>query len=94
MQKDELIQLHTLLLQLRTYFEEVCGNDGHAFEEYERLAVNPYHVYKSKREHKLAVFTLGKGIAQLLSHKGYPGFDKLSSRLDQMAKRFRASRKK
>ncbi|HEC86858.1 MAG TPA: hypothetical protein ENI49_03195, partial [Thermoplasmatales archaeon] len=26
MQKDELIQLHTLLLQLRTYFEEVCGN--------------------------------------------------------------------
>jgi len=94
MQKDELIQLHTLLLQLRAYFEEAWGNDGHAFKEYEELAVNPHHVYKSKREHTLAVFTLGKGIAQLLSHKGYPGFDKLSARLDQMAKRFRALKEK
>jgi hypothetical protein len=89
MQKDELIQLHTLLLQLRTCLER--ENDGHAFEEYERLAINPYHVYKSKREHKLAVFILGKGIARMLSHRGYPGFDKLSSRLDQMARRFKTS---
>jgi len=89
MQKDELIQLHTLMLQIKAYLEETCGNDGKSFKEYEELAVSPCQIYKSKREHTLAVFTLGKGIAQLLSHKGYPGFDKLSARLDQIANRFR-----
>ncbi|RLF38165.1 MAG: hypothetical protein DRN00_02285 [Thermoplasmata archaeon] len=94
MQKDELIQLHTLMLQLRAYFEETCGDDGQAFKDYEELDVNPYHIYKSKREHMLAVFTLGKGIAKLLSCKGYPGFDKLYTRLDQMAKRFKNPKNK
>ena len=94
MQKDELIQLHTLMLQLRTYLEEKCGNDGQSFKEYEELSVTPYHIYKSKREHALAVFTLGRGIADLLAHKGYPGFDKLSTRLNQMAERFRTSKHK
>ncbi|HEC94571.1 MAG TPA: UPF0058 family protein [Thermoplasmatales archaeon] len=94
MQKDELIQLHTLLIQLRAYIEEMCGNDGRSFKEYEELAVTPYHIYKSKREHTLAVFTLGKGIAQLLSHKGYPGFDKLSMRLQQMSERFKAPKQR
>ncbi|HHH80055.1 MAG TPA: UPF0058 family protein [Thermoplasmatales archaeon] len=94
MQKDELIQLHTLMIQLRAYIEGTCGNDGSSFKEYEELDVTPYHIYKSKREHALAVFTLGKGIAQLLSHKGYPGFDKLSVRLQQMSERFKAPKQK
>ncbi|KAA0009608.1 MAG: UPF0058 family protein [Thermoplasmata archaeon] len=90
MQKEELIQLHTLMVQLKTYFEKTCGdNDGKSFKEYEKLNVTPCHIYKSKREHTLAVFTLGKEIADLLSQKGYPGFDKLSARLEQMANRFR-----
>lgn len=89
MQKEELIQLHTLMVQLKSYFEKTCGNDGKTFKEYEELNVTPCHIYKSKREHTLAVFTLGKGIAELLSQKGYPGFDKLSIRLEQIAERFR-----
>ena len=59
MQKDELIQLHTFLLQLKTHLEDMVKNDGScAFQAYYKLDVTPYQVYKSKREHKLAVFKL------------------------------------
>ena len=95
MQKDELIQLHTFLLQLRTHLEDMVENDGSDdFTSYEKLDITPYQVYKSKREHKLAVFTLSKGIADLLSNNDCPGLKKISNRLDQMSERFKTNREK
>jgi hypothetical protein len=95
MQKDELIQLHTFLLQLKTHLEYIVKNDGiNAFMPYEKLDITPYQVYKSKREHKLAVFSLSKGIADLLSNNDCPGLEKISSRLDQMSERFMTSKEK
>ncbi|RLF62516.1 MAG: metal-binding protein [Thermoplasmata archaeon] len=94
MQKDELIQLHTLLLQIKTYLEQIYGNDGCAFSEYEKLNITPYQIYKSKREHKLAIFTLGKEIAAFLASDEYSSFGKVSSRLGQMAERFKTNRQK
>jgi hypothetical protein len=95
MQKDELIQLHTFLLQLRTHLEDMVGNNGsNDFISYDRLDITPYQVYKSKREHKLAVFTLSKGIADLMSNNDCPGLRKISSRLDQMSERFKTNREK
>lgn len=95
MQKDELIQLHTFLLQLRTHLEDMVENDGsNDFMSYEKLDITPYQVYKSKREHKLAVFTLSKGIADLLSNNDCPGLRKISNRLDQMSERFKTNREK
>jgi hypothetical protein len=95
MQKDELIQLHTFLLQLKTHLDEMVDNNGgFEFKSYERLNVTPYQVYKSKREHKLAVFTLSKGIASLLSNNNCPGLEKVSSRLSQMAERFMTDKEK
>ncbi|RLF32739.1 MAG: metal-binding protein [Thermoplasmata archaeon] len=95
MQKDELIQLHTFLLQLKTHLEEMVENNGgDEFNAYNRLNVTPYQVYKSKREHKLAVFTLSKGIATLLSRNNCPGLEKVSNRLDQMAERFMTEKEK
>ena len=95
MQKDELIQLHTFLLQLKTHLEDMVDNNGGAeFQPYQRLDVTPYQVYKSKREHKLAVFTLSKGIAILLSNNKCPGLEKVSNRLDQMAERFMTDKEK
>ena len=80
MQKDELIQLHTFLLQLKTHLEDMVENDGSkGFISYEKLDITPYQVYKSKREHKLAVFTLSKGIADLLTNNDCPGLNKISS---------------
>jgi len=95
MQKDELIQLHTFLLQLKTHLEEIVENNGGAeFKPYIKLNVTPYQVYKSKREHKLAVFTLSRGIADLLSHNNCPGLEKISGRLVQMSERFMTEKEK
>jgi len=95
MQKDELIQLHTFLLQLKTHLEDMVENDGsRAFQAYYKLDVTPYQVYKSKREHKLAVFQLSKGIAELLADNDCPGLEKISFRLDSMSERFMTSKEK
>jgi hypothetical protein len=95
MQKDELIQLHTFLLQLKTHLEDIVENNGgKEFICYQKLDVTPYQVYKSKREHKLAVFTLSKGIADLLSNNRFPGLEKISYRLNQMSERFMTNKEK
>lgn len=95
MQKDELIQLHAFLLQLKTHIEDLVQNNGGVeFLPYNKLDVTPYQVYKSKREHKLAVFTLSKGIATLLSNNNFPGLEKVSGRLDTMAERFMTEKEK
>ena len=95
MQKDELIQLHTFLLQLKTHLEDLVGNDGiEQFEIYNILNVTPYQVYKSKREHTLAVFTLSKGIADLLLDNSFTGLEKISSRLEMMSERFMTDKEK
>jgi hypothetical protein len=95
MQKDELIQLHTFLLQLKTHLEDLIGNDGiEQFDMYNILNVTPYQVYKSKREHTLAVFTLSKGIADLLLDNNFIGLEKISSRLEMMAERFMTEKEK
>lgn len=62
MQKDELIQIHAVLIHVRRYLEQNNGGEG-AFEEYDALEIAPHHLHRSKREHKLAVFTLSQSIA-------------------------------
>lgn len=95
MQKDELIQLHTFLLQLKTHLEEIVDNNGgQEFHSYEKLDVTPYQVYKSKREHKLAVFTLSKGIANLMANNNCQSLEKISGRLNQMSERFMTNKEK
>ena len=95
MQKDELIQLHTFLYQIRSQLEQICQNNGCNHNSYEKLEITPYQIHKSKREHKLAVFTLSKDIADLISNNnGDPGLEKIANRLDQMATRFMTEREK
>ena len=95
MQKDELIQLHTFLLQLKTHLEDLIDNNGiEQFEIYNTLNVTPYQVYKSKREHTLAVFTLSKGITDLLIKSNFTGLEKISNRLEMMAERFMTDKEK
>jgi len=95
MQKDELIQFHMFLLQLKNHLEDmVDNNDGLVFQSYDKLYVTPYHIYKSKREHKLAVFILSKGIANLLSNNNYPDLEKISNKLGQISERFMTEKEK
>ena len=73
MQKDEIIQFHMFLLQLKNHLDDmVDNNDGLEFQSYDKLNVKPYQINKSKREHEIAVFTLSRGIVDLLSHNNYP----------------------
>jgi hypothetical protein len=80
---------------LKAHIEDLVQNNGGAeFLPYNKLDVTPYQVYKSKREHKLAVFTLSKGIATLLSNNNFPGLEKVSGRLETMAERFMTEKEK
>src|SRR4030042_3034431 len=95
MQKDELIQFHMFLLQLKNHLEEMVDNyDGLVFQFYDKLDVTPYQIFKSKREHKLAVFLLSMGIANLLSHNTFSGLEKVTKSLGQISERFMTEKEK
>mgnify|MGYP003301184342 CR=1 FL=1 len=68
MQKDELIQMHTLLCQIKNHLQQTGVAGGDSFEEYEGLGISPVHVHRSKGEHKRAIFLLGKELATFASH--------------------------
>jgi hypothetical protein len=66
MHKDELLQLHSLLCQMKRYFEDSGLPVNGEFSEYDGLNCSPQHIHKSKTDHKRAVFYLGKGLAEVI----------------------------
>jgi len=86
MHKDEIIQLHTLFVQIKEEIERQLANN-HVFEEYKELGIFPQHVHKSKDEHKRAIFILGKEIATVFSTTKYSGPDRVAQRLERMGLR-------
>ena len=95
MQKDELIQFHTFLLHLKSNLGEIVDNNGGGeFKSYDKLNISPYEVFKSKREHEVAVFILSSGIATLLSNNNCPGLEKTSKRLGQMTEHIMTEKEK
>lgn len=67
MQKDELIQIHALLVHVRRFVEATNDCNG-GFTDYDALDIAPHHLQRSKRDHKLAVFTLSQDIAANICH--------------------------
>ena len=86
MHKDELIQMHTLLCQLKNYFE-LNGAEISKFEDYKAMNVSPLHVHRSKSDHKRAIFTLGKELAEHVSTSDLSNPAKVSHRMASMAGR-------
>lgn len=88
MHKDELIQLHTLLCQVRNVLERAGIGQDAPYKDYQSYGVAPQHIHKSKLQHKRAVFLLGKELAEALG-----GVDELSNthkigmRLSDLAKK-------
>ncbi|HHI30566.1 metal-binding protein [Methanosarcinales archaeon ex4484_138] len=82
MHKEELIHLHTLMVQLKKYFEE--ERDG-SFSSYESLHISPVHVHRSKAEHKHAIFVLGTELAKTISKDDYSGTGRISMRMEELA---------
>ena len=89
-QKEELIQLHTFLLQLRTQLENMVeNNNSNAFVSYDNLKIGPHKINRDKNDHKLAIFELCKGIANLLQENNCYAFQKIYDYLEKMCIRFR-----
>ena len=90
MQKDEIIQLHVFLLQMRAQLENMMENDNsQAFLFYDEMNILPQQVHKSKKEHNLAIFELSKGIANLLQENDYSISQQIHDNLERMCNRFR-----
>lgn len=85
MHKDELIQLHTLMAQIKRHFEHMGINES--FDGYDSLSISPLHVHRSKAEHKHAIFVLGNDIAASLSQDDISGIGRTSERMHELALR-------
>ncbi|ADG13446.1 UPF0058 family protein [Methanocaldococcus infernus] len=73
MNKDELIQLHQLLIYIRKYIQKKYNVSDEKFEEYDNLHIYPHHIHKTKIEHIYAIFILSSIISRILSeHEKVP----------------------
>jgi hypothetical protein len=80
--KEELIQLHTLMVQMKKFFEDKGKGE---FSQYQSLQISPIHVHRSKAEHKHAIFVLGKEIASIMAHDEFSGAGRTSVRMQELA---------
>jgi hypothetical protein len=65
--KEELIQLHTFLVQVRSCIEQLqFYDDLTMFSSYDSLHVGPHEVHKSKDEQTKAVLELSRCITEAL----------------------------
>ena len=90
MQKDELIQMHSLLLHIRSYLEEkIVSDDSSFFQCYDKLEVQPQQVFKSKKDQLLAVFELCRGIEKMLNEEETVMSQRMIRNLDLICDRIR-----
>jgi hypothetical protein len=84
MHKEELIQLHTLLVRVKNYFEE-NGLSTAEFDKYISLHIGPMHIHRSKAEHKHAIFILGNELATVMDEDEISGTGRISARMKELA---------
>jgi hypothetical protein len=60
-QKEELIHLHMLLMQVKKCCESIA-KDEIPLERYNSLDISPLHIHKEKKAHKDALLMLGNEI--------------------------------
>ena len=85
MHKDELLELHERMVEIKDRFVEFEGTSEEDFAAYEQLDVDPSHVHKSKSEHKHAVFVLGNALASAMSDGEFSSAGRLSKRMKELA---------
>ncbi|MFB6134639.1 MAG: UPF0058 family protein [Halanaeroarchaeum sp.] len=85
MHKDELLELHEEMVDIKDQFLEFDHISEDDFAAYEQLEVDPSHVHKSKSEHKHAVFVLGNAIAAAMSEDEFSSAGRISKRMAELA---------
>jgi hypothetical protein len=88
MYKDELLQLHHLLLCLMRFLLENGAPESY-FKEYLAMDLSPHHIHKTKAEHKFAVLALASGISFALAENSDLVPETLSQRLNRLLERGR-----
>jgi hypothetical protein len=83
--KDELIQLHQMLFDVKTYLETI--NPDLKFSQYAALKITPSQQHKSKMEHKYAIFVLGTEIANVMKDIDYTSSSRISARMKELAEK-------
>jgi hypothetical protein len=85
MHKDELIALHQIMSEIKTFFE--TSNPDYSFAEYYALKVEPSQVHKSKMEHKHAIFVLGQEIAKAMNGMEFSASRRIAARMYELAQK-------
>lgn len=85
MHKDELIRLHSMLSEIKDYFE--ASNRELKFSDYYALKIDPSQIHKSKLEHKHAIFVLGAEIADIMAAEEFTGSARISARMKDLAEK-------
>lgn len=85
MHKEELISLHSMLMNIRYYLQD--QNPEADFSEYDALEITPAQTHRSKMEHKYAIFVLGNAIAKAMREVENPAADRMSARMHELAER-------
>lgn len=83
MHKEELINLHQMLSEVKDYFEQI--NPDLKFTQYHALKITPSQQHKSKMEHKYAIFVLGTEIANAMKDMDYNSSSRISARMKELA---------
>jgi hypothetical protein len=81
--KEELIQLHQMLFDVKSYLESI--NPNLKFSQYMALKITPSQQHKSKMEHKYAIFVLGTEIANAMKDVDYTSSSRISARMKELA---------
>jgi hypothetical protein len=81
--KDELIELHQMLFDVKTYLEST--NPNLKFSQYSALKITPSQQHKSKMEHKYAIFVLGTEIANAMKDIDCTSSSRISARMKELA---------
>jgi len=83
MSKAELIKLHQMLSDVKDYLESI--NPELKFSQYNALKIKPSQRYRSKTEHKYAIFVLGLEIADAMKGTDNLSSKRMSSRMKELA---------
>jgi hypothetical protein len=81
--KEELIELHQMLFDVKSYLEAI--NPNLKFSQYMALKITPSQQHKSKMEHKYAIFVLGAEIANAMKDVDYTSSSRISTRMKELA---------
>lgn len=85
MHKDELLELHEMMVAIMEHFRDRPDIDPNLFDQYEELDVTPSDVHKSKSEHKHAVFVLGNSLAHAMSDDEFSSAGRIGKRMEELA---------